>query len=483
MNKFEIHFGVLRLPVDLAFGFLALISAYFLRKTDLFILLLSEVDVSFLDLSQSYARFSLILTVALIVIFSLFGLYSLRTTDSLASQVRKIFFGTVVWLMLIITYYFLQRDFPFSRSVILMSAVLVVLFVSFGRVLVNMLQKFFLKRGMGVRKVLLVGNNVDLMGRMFQALKDDTRFRVVGYLADVGIPADLIPSRFKMGNSGDVDKVFKNRKFDDVMHIGDGVDKEKLLDLSRLSHREYQFVPEVFELQRRNILLSNVEGLPVFRLKPTPLDGWGRVVKRTFDIVVSLLLLILLMPFFLIVALVIRLTSKGPVFFRFDDDGNLVERAGYRGEPFCCWKFRTMKVGTHTQRYNELSENNIRKGSPLVKITDDPRVTVFGKFLRRFDIDELPQLWNVLKGDMSLVGPRPHLLEEVERYKGHHRFVFTVKPGMTGLAQVSGRSDLDFEEEVRLDSFYIENWTILMDLKILLKTALVVLKGHGEVNK
>jgi len=137
-----------------------------------------------------------------------------------------------------------------------------------------------------------------------------------------------------------------------------------------------------------------------------------------------------------------------------------------------------MRPGTHNLRFTELANRNNRKG-PVLKIKDDPRVTPFGRLLRRTSIDELPQLWNVLKGDMSLVGPRPHIPEEVADYEKHHKFLLTIKPGITGLSQISGRSDLDFEEEVRLDTFYIKHWTIFRDLKIILRTFLVVWGGKA----
>lgn len=135
-----------------------------------------------------------------------------------------------------------------------------------------------------------------------------------------------------------------------------------------------------------------------------------------------------------------------------------------------------MKDKTHSLRYTKLSKQNHRKGGPLVKIKNDPRITPLGKFLRHTDIDELPQLWNVLRGDMSLVGPRPHLPEEVEKYKKHHNFVLNIKPGITGLAQISGRSNISFEQEVQLDTYYIENWSFILDIKILFSTVLLVLK-------
>jgi lipopolysaccharide/colanic/teichoic acid biosynthesis glycosyltransferase len=139
-----------------------------------------------------------------------------------------------------------------------------------------------------------------------------------------------------------------------------------------------------------------------------------------------------------------------------------------------------MHPNTHNLRYTELADKNIRKGSPMVKIQNDPRVTRVGRFIRKWSIDELPQLWNVLKGDMSLVGPRPHLPEEVAKYEHHHKFVLALKPGITGLAQIAGRSDLDFEKEIQLDTYYIENWSLWLDIKIILKTFKVVITGKAS---
>ena len=240
------------------------------------------------------------------------------------------------------------------------------------------------------------------------------------------------------------------------------------------------FVPGIEEFSKFNFEYDFEHNYSELTLIPSRLVGWHIVAKRAFDLIVSFLLLLILTPFLLLVTLLIKLESKGPVFFTKDDDGNPVYRIGQNKNPFIMYKFRTMRNNSHSMRYNELSENDLRKDSPMVKIQNDPRVTRLGKFLRRFDIDELPQLINVLKGDMSLVGPRPHLQEEVAKYSDYHNFVFTIKPGITGLPQISGRSDLDFEDEVLLDSKYIESWSFTLDLKILLKTPIVVFIGHGE---
>jgi lipopolysaccharide/colanic/teichoic acid biosynthesis glycosyltransferase len=139
-----------------------------------------------------------------------------------------------------------------------------------------------------------------------------------------------------------------------------------------------------------------------------------------------------------------------------------------------------MVPNSHNLRYTELAHLNSREGTPMVKIKNDPRVTRLGRFLRKTSLDELPQLFNVLKGEMSLVGPRPHLPEEVAKYQKHHKFVLTIKPGITGMAQTSGRSDLDFEREVKLDTYYIENWSLLLDIKIIFKTLLIIFKKYEE---
>ena len=182
----------------------------------------------------------------------------------------------------------------------------------------------------------------------------------------------------------------------------------------------------------------------------------------------------------LLTAISIKIDSKGPILFSKLENGEPVKRVGQKGKKFIFYKFRSMYPNTHKLRYEKLSGKNTRKDGPLVKIKNDPRVTSVGKFIRKYSIDELPQLWNVLIGNMSLVGPRPHLPEEVAQYKKHQRFVLTIKPGVTGLPQISGRSDLNFEEEVKLDRYYIENWSTWMDIKIIFKTIFVVLRGHKE---
>lgn len=208
-------------------------------------------------------------------------------------------------------------------------------------------------------------------------------------------------------------------------------------------------------------------------------DPFAAFVKRCIDIAGAAAALVLLSPVMLLAAIAIKLDSRGPMFFSALDDGSPSRRVGKDGKPFFHFKFRTMAAGTHAQRYTSLAEHNMRADSPLVKIKDDPRITRVGAFLRRFSIDEMAEFLLVLKGDMSLVGPRPHLPEEVAKYEAWQLEALRVKPGITGLAQVSGRADLQFGDEATLDSAYVHAWSLALDVSILCKTPFVVLFGRG----
>lgn len=197
----------------------------------------------------------------------------------------------------------------------------------------------------------------------------------------------------------------------------------------------------------------------------------GRLAKRILDVVISSAALLLLWPLMLVIAIAIKLESRGPAVY-----ASL--RVGKRGVPFVCYKFRTMVVGASGLR-KALLHLNQRRG-PFFKIANDPRVTPLGRFLRKYSLDELPQFWNVLKGDMSLVGPRPHPLEDVAQYSSAHEQRLEVMPGMTGLWQVTARDNPSFETCVQLDVGYIRHWSLLLDFKILLQTIPAVLAGKGQ---
>jgi exopolysaccharide biosynthesis polyprenyl glycosylphosphotransferase len=217
-----------------------------------------------------------------------------------------------------------------------------------------------------------------------------------------------------------------------------------------------------------------------FRIKER--TAGERLCKRSMDLLLSLLVLSLGAPFFLAIGLLIKLTSKGPVFFR-------QQRIGENGRPFDCFKFRTMRSDTDDALHREFAQNFIQgrmeqtaldeNGSSIYKLQEDPRITAVGNFLRKTSLDELPQFINILRGEMTVVGPRPPVLYEYDCYEEWHKLRLKVKPGLTGLWQVSGRSTVTFHEMVMLDLYYIENWSLMLDVKIMLRTVPVMLAGTG----
>ena len=424
------------------------------------------IDYTVLPTLEAYLRFSSFLAAALILIFIFGRLYTLRTTLKFTTESKKVFIFWFIWAAFCVTYFFFTRTFPFSRLAILYSWTLTFLFIILGRGIIKVIQLILLKNGIGKRNLLFIGQN-EITDEISKKLKKDARYKIVGVIEN--------PSQLQY--------TIQHKKVDEIIQTDSKInakENEEILQLCDLNHVSYKFVPELIDVRRSNISISVIGRIPIISIKPTPLEGWGRVIKRCIDFFGSLVLLIILSPVFIITAIAIKLDSKGPIFFTKKDNGERVKRVGQFGELLNFYKFRSMYPKTDSMRYKELSANNTRKDSPLVKIKNDPRVTKVGIFIRRYSIDELPQLFSVLVGDMSLVGPRPHLPEEVEKYEKSHKFVLTIKPGITGISQISGRSDLPFEEEIKLDRYYIENWSILFDIKILLKTVFVVLKGHRE---
>jgi exopolysaccharide biosynthesis polyprenyl glycosylphosphotransferase len=228
--------------------------------------------------------------------------------------------------------------------------------------------------------------------------------------------------------------------------------------------------PAVTEIAGPRLKVSNVEGLPLLHLEQPDFSGVSRITKRLLDLILSIVGLIVISPFLIVIALVIKFYDRGSVLY-------FQKRIGQNNKEFIVYKFRTMHEGSHEQRAKIMAETN--KDPRLAKDPQDPRVTKPGLFLRRWSIDEIPQIINVIKGEMSLVGPRPPLAEEVTKYEKSETRRLLVKPGLTGLWQVSGRSELDWEDAVRLDLYYVENWSLTLDILIIIRTAAAVWRGEG----
>ena len=322
------------------------------------------------------------------------------------------------------------------------------------------------RQGFGLHRALIIGNG-SIATRIAQEIADspDQGYQIV--------------ARLQGHNMAQVEEAFRGHGFDELILADPSYDHAhtmELVDFCNENHCTFRFVPHLYETLTMNSSVDIVAGMPLIELKRTPLEGWGRIFKRAADVASALVGLVILSPVFLITAIAIKTNSRGPVFIN-------QKRISQR-QSFYLLKFRSMIAvdpdGSADSMKEELAALNERKG-PLFKMKDDPRITPVGRFIRKTRIDELPQLWNVLKGDISLVGPRPHLASEIAQYQKHHKKLLAIKAGATGMAQVSGSSDLPFEEEVTLDSFYIEHWSLWLDLKIIFKTIVKMLNDHSAV--
>lgn len=309
-----------------------------------------------------------------------------------------------------------------------------------------------------VKNVLIIGgaNDIDKIKNSIRKHRDLRPF----FLVDVREKNDILNYVTKKN----IDEVYVISSFFNTKEI------VELADRCQEKNIEFKVIPDLLQLRFGEISIDESLAFPVFHIKSLSLTGVNYLYKRIFDITLSIILLSLLLPFLMTVAVLIKFDSHGPVFY-------VHKRKGYRGRIFNCYKFRTMVENADKllEKIKHLSE----RSGPVFKMRDDPRLTRVGKFLRRYSIDEIPQLFNVLRGEMSLVGPRPQVLWETEAYDATAKRRLNVMSGITGLWQVSGRANLSYEQMIELDIYYIENWSLGLDLMILLKTIHAIFSQRG----
>lgn len=472
MRRLDLTFVALLVPLDAITLLIAAMMGYTLRHSPLFNDVLRPLlqAIPF----QDYLSYSIAFIFCWIGIFALTGLYSIRPRRYW-NEFGRIVVACSAGIMIVIATIFFGRELTTSRFLVLAMWLLSILFIAIERFIVRQLKYSLLRRRLGHQRVVLIGQNktADDLAKTY------AQNPVHGY---------TIVKRLKGWSDfsrRELSKLKKEDKIDSILLADPHASKEEIGDLFACAdelHLTIRYVADPVSTRTNLFDVSTDLGVPIIEIKRTPLDGWGRIAKRLFDLVASGILIVLLSPIMLITAIAILIESRGGVLFSKLPDGSPALRIGEKGKPFHYFKFRSMYKDLHFQRYNELADQDIRKG-PLVKIKNDPRVTKVGRFIRKWSIDELPELFLVFLGRMSLVGPRPHLPEEVEKYESHHLPVLTIKPGITGMAQISGRSNLDFDDEVRLDTWYIEHWSLWLDVYILLKTPFVVLGRKGLQEK
>ena len=463
MKRSELAFNMASIPVDAFMLLLAGLMSFYLRErsTELVGPILFQLKLS------DFLRVSYKLIPVLLVMFAFLGLYNLKGTRKFLTEFGRVAVAVSLGLLIVmLLFFFDQTIFP-SRFIILATWALGIFFVTFGRLALKALQEFAFSKNIGLHRLVLIN------GEGSDARIIENFFKNKSYGYEVVQELEYNPGVFErlkeLQSADQIDEILQaNPTLSDDQNL-------KLVEFCRNNGLRYCFVPNLFNVQRGSVETLDYNGMPIISLKNTPLDGWGKVAKRILDIACSVICLILTAPLFLLISIAIKIDSRGRVIYSATRGGN--------GRDFKFFKFRTMyshmSVGNEyggegaEKLRRELWKKNNRGGEqgPFLKIKEDPRVTRVGRFLRRTKLDEIPQFWNVFLGNMSMVGPRAHVLDEVERYRNRYMRMFSIKPGIFGLSQIAQINwpDLPFEEEIRLNTHYIENWSLWLDVKILAK--------------
>ena len=461
--------------------------------------------------SSRFAPYALLLPFVVatrLLVIRYYDLYRLRGEFSFVEDAVRLFKSTAIGSLLIVAAAFLYRGgfeyraFSYARSVFLLDFLLALTGIVLVRLLVRGAQTIVRSRGINLIPTLVVGRGPEaaLCINEMRA-RPALGYRVIGVVEATqtkSLPYKSSGTSLSKGGGGsffegvpvvgdlkELPEAIRDAGANEVIIADASVDGDALFEvMMRCGRRrgvEFRIAPNLFNCLPRKTEIDQIGALPMIRLFREPLSGSARLLKRSSDLAIAALALILAAPIWLLIALLIKLSSPGPVFY-------LQERVGMDGRIFLCYKFRTMLPGADSNVHREYqkqfiagrAEANLGNGEqPVYKFQSDARITRVGRWLRRASLDEIPQLLNVLRGDMSIVGPRPPIPYEVEDYELWHRKRLDMKPGLTGLWQVSGRNRIPFEEMVKLDLYYIENWSLLLDLKIIMRTALVIIRGDG----
>ncbi|MBN1310181.1 MAG: sugar transferase [Anaerolineae bacterium] len=422
-----------------------------------------------------YIPFAFILTVFCLITYRLNGLYDNRRGRRWLDEIYPLFSGTTASILIVMAITFSIQPLVYSRGVLVLAGFIIVAFLSLARMVRLEIAAGLRRRGIGVEQVLIVGAGEVGRAVMRSILADPVLgYQVLGYVDDDPHKGDGSLGRFKgLGGLDKLREVVDSEQVDEVIITLPWMYHRKIvqiIDECEQKNIRVRVVPDMFQQRMRSVDLLTLSGIPLIGVKPSHLSSSALLAKRIVELMLCIIALPFLIVVFALIALAIRLDSPGPAIFKH-------RRVGKDGREFEMYKFRSM-VDKADEMKGELRDLNEADG-PLFKIKDDPRTTRLGRFLRRTSIDELPQVINILRGEMSIVGPRPGTPEEVAQYEPWQRTRIAASPGLTGLWQVSGRSDIPFDEMCLLDIYYIENWSLGLDIRIMLQTIPHILFGRG----
>lgn len=471
----------------LIYGFLLLVGDFVALLASFVLAYLIRVHLDTRPLAQqvpghTYLKIFAALLPFYLIIFGLLGLYNKDIYERRFAEFGRLLSGNIIGMLGIIAfaYSYSRPIFP-ARLVPFYALAISFVLVYLVRSTIRALRHLLFAYGFGVNNVMLIGSS-NATRELAEFIGNTRRsgYRIVGYYGKHG----LVPSRYHAKHYDslasaahdlkNVHTIIQTELYED--HIN-----QQIIDAAASRHIAYKFIPANVNLYTGNNEVELFNNFPVIAVHQTALIGWGRIGKRLFDIIGALIGLVISLPIFLIVGLIIKLTDpKGPVFFKH-------ARVSRFGTTFTAYKLRSMywkySVGgkSEVEIFKELGrEDLVEQWRAIQKVKEDPRVMPIGNFIRKSSIDELPQLWNVLKGELSIIGPRPVTKSELERYEKASSIFLSVKPGITGLWQVSGRNETTYDERIQLELFYVQHWSFLLDLKIIYRTVIVMLTGKGN---
>lgn len=477
---------------DAAFSVVSFLIAFKLRDGNA---ILSRTAWAWSSEFIPYAGILLFSVPVMVIMLAYQRAYSLYGAFSYLQESIKVFKAVAVSSLLTIAWAFLFRggfqfrEFSYSRSIFLLDFAFALCFIGAFHAAFRYLQTQFRHHDINLIPTLVIGTNNEAQQTIDELReRPDLGYRVVGILYVEAEDERMFAGIPVVGDLTALPRIVKDLGIQEVIITDRTLSSERLFDaimqIGRRQRLEFRFAPSLFGVLPQKTSVEQIGVLPMVRLFREPLSDSQRFAKRISDIAISIPSVIVLSPLFFLISLFIKSGSRGPVFFR-------QERVGMDGRVFLCYKFRTMIADADESLHKESYRKNIGGGGeanagdderPVFgKVKDDPRITNAGKWLRRSSLDELPQLFNVIRGEMSVVGPRPPILYEVEEYDVRHRKRLDMKPGITGLWQVSGRNRLRFEEMVQIDQYYIENWSLWLDLKIILMTLPAMFRGDGTL--
>ena len=432
-------------------------------------------DISYYHPSSAYVPFALLFTALMLVAFQIDRVYQHWRGRPWLDQVYRIINAAAKSVVVILAITFVLQPLGYSRLLLSEAGIIAIILLALSRMVQNGIVGWLRARGVGVSRVIIVGaGEVGRTVMRTTVARPELGHQIVGFVDDNPEKGQTDIGRFKaLGSTNNLARLIEEESVDEVIITLPWMYHRKIMGIVRECARwqvSARIVPDLFQMSLSKVDVDDLGGVPLIGVREVGFGRGALLIRRGIDIVGAIAGLVLGAPLLALIALAIRLDSPGPILFR-------QTRVGAGGKLFQICKFRSMHEGAEAEleRLRDLNEAD----GPIFKIQGDPRLTRVGRFLRHTSLDELPQLWNVLRGEMGLVGPRPPLPAEVSHYMEWHKKRLEVRPGLTGLWQVSGRSLLSFDEMVLLDIYYIENWSLWLDFKILLRTIPQVLFGDG----